>query len=305
MKRLILYVLAVLLPVQLLGQLFPLSDHYFFNTLVINPAFAGCNDALSGTISYRNQWVGLEDAPKSCMVSVHKPIINDRMGLGLLIMNSSIGISKENSFMGNYAYRLELREGILSLGLGFGVTVYGIAWNDLKPSDLNDIQLMKNPTSTVLPNFSLGAYYYTKKYFIGFSMPMFLSHEPDKSTGKFKIGNNFSGSNYFLTGGYEIGIGPNVKLLPSMLIKYHPNNPVQVDFNAQVNLKDQIWLGLGYRNNHVLVGMLQCNLTYQLRIAYSYNFTMGSIGKYVDGSHEIGLNYILKYSRKVTGPRQF
>lgn len=305
MNRFILFVLSVLLPVQLLGQLFPLSDHYVFNSLVINPAFAGSNNALSATISYRNQWVGFEDAPKSCFLSVHMPVKNDRIGLGLLMMNNSIGISKENSFMGNYAYRMELRDGILSLGLGFGVTAYGFSWNDLKTNDLNDIQLMNNSTSAVLPNFSLGTYYYTKKYFFGFSVPMLLSHEPDKSTGKYKIGRNFSGFNYFLTGGYEIGISSNAKLLPSVLIKYHPDNDIQVDYNAQISLKDQLWLGIGYRNKNMLVGMLQCKLNYQLRMAYSYDFTMGGIGKHVNGSHEFVLNYVLKYSRKVTGPRQF
>ena len=305
MNRFILYILAVLFPMPLLGQMFPLSDHYVYNTLVINPAFAGCNEALSATISYRNQWVGFEDAPKSCFLAVHTPVHNDRIGLGLLIMNNSIGISKENSFIGNYAYRTELRDGTLSLGLGFGITVYGIAWNDLKPADSDDIQLMNNSNSAVLPNFSVGTYYYTKKYFIGISMPMFLSHEVDESTGKYKIGNFFSGGNYFLTGGYEIGIGQKIKLLPSLLIKYHPHNAIQVDYNAQVSLKDQIWIGIGYRNQNMLIGLLQCKLTYQLRMAYSYNFTVGGIGNYVNGSHEFVLNYVLRYSRKVTGPRQF
>ena len=124
--------------------------------------------------------------------------------LGLLIEKNSIGIFKETSFIGNYAYRMELCDGKLALGLGFGVTVYNIAWNELDATDADDVQLMNNPTSAVLPAFSLGTYYYTKKYFIGISLPLFLSHELDKSTGKYKIENNFSGYNYFFTGGYEV-----------------------------------------------------------------------------------------------------
>ena len=154
---------------QLLGQLFPLSDHYIYNALVINPAFAGCHDALSATLSYRNQWVGFQDAPKSINLSIHTPVYNDRMGLGLLIENNSIGIYKETSFIGNYAYRMELLNGKIALGLGFGATVYRIAWNDLEATDADDMQLMNNNTSAILPAFSLGTYYYTKKYFIGLS----------------------------------------------------------------------------------------------------------------------------------------
>jgi len=305
MNRIILCILLVLLPVHLMGQMFPLSDHYVVNALAINPAFAGCQDALSLTASYRNQWVGFNDAPKSYILSVHTPVFNDRVGLGLLIENNSIGIFKETSFLGNYAYRMELQEGKLALGLGFGVTIYNTAWNKLVAADANDIQLMTSPTSAVLPNFSLGAYYYTKKYYIGVSMPLFLSYEMDKNTGKYKIGNNFSGSNYFFTTGYEVGISPQVKFLPSLLIKYHPDNAVQIDYNAQINLKDRIWMGIGYRNKDILVGMLQCQLNYQIRMAYSYDYDFSSIGKYLNGSHEIVLNYIFKFERKVIGPRQF
>ena len=305
MNRFILIILALSFPLHLLGQMFPLSDHYDINALAINPAFAGCQDALSATISYRDQWVGFKDAPKSHIFSVHTPVYNDRIGLGLLVEKNSIGIFKETSFIGNYAYRMELRDGKLALGLGFGVTVYNIAWNELVAADADDAQLMNNPTSAVLPDFSLGAYYYTKKYFIGISMPLFLSHELDKNTGKYKISNNFSGCNYFFSGGYELGISPQVKLLPSMLIKYHPNNAIQIDYNAQISLKDRIWMGIGYRNKDMLVGMLQCQLNYQLRMAYSYDFDFGSIGKYINGSHEIVLNYVFRYARKVIGPRQF
>ena len=305
MKRIILSILIVLFHLQLSGQMFPLSDHYAVNALAINPAFAGCQDALSLTTSYRDQWVGFNDAPKSYILSVHTPVFNDRVGLGLLIENNSIGIFKETSFLGNYAYRMELQEGKLAFGLGFGVTIYNTAWNELIAADANDIQLMNNPTSAVLPTFSLGTYYYTKKYFIGISMPEFLSYELDKSTGKYKIDNNFSRSNYFFTTGYEIGICPQVKFLPSLLIKYHPNNAIQIDYNAQISLKDRIWMGIGYRNRDILVGMLQCQLNYQIRMAYSYDYDFSSIGKYMNGSHEIVLNYIFRFERKVKGPRQF
>src|ERR1035437_5042319 len=305
MNRIILSILAISFTLQMSGQMFPLSDHYVVNALAINPAFAGCQDALSLTTSYRDQWVGFNDAPKSYILSVHTPVFNDRVGLGLLIENNSIGIFKETSFLGNYAYRMKLREGKLALGLGFGVTIYNTAWNELVKADPDDTQLMNNPTSAVLPTFSLGTYYYTKKYFIGISMPLFLSYELDKSTGKYKIDNNFSGSNYFFTTGYEVGISPQVKFLPSLLIKYHPNNAIQIDYNAQISLKDRIWMGIGYRNRDILVGMLQCQLNYQIRMAYSYDYDFSSIGKYMNGSHEFVLNYIFRSERKVKGPRQF
>jgi type IX secretion system PorP/SprF family membrane protein len=305
MKRLFVSILVVVFSLHLSAQMFPLSDHYVVNGLAINPAFAGSNDALSATMSYRDQWVGFKDSPKSYFLSVHTPVNNDRIGLGLLVEKNSIGIFKETSILGNYAYRMELSDGKLALGLGFGLTVLNTAWNELVAADAGDAQLINYPTSSVLPNFSLGVYYYTKKYYIGISMPRLLSYELDKSTGKYKIDGNFSGSNYFFSAGYEVGLGSQVKLLPSLLIKYHSNNTIQIDYTAQVNLKDRIWMGVGYRNKNILVGMLQCQLNYQIRMGYSYDYEFGTIGKYVNGTHEIVFNYVLKFARKVIGPRQF
>lgn len=305
MNRFILSILTVLFSLRLMGQMFPLSDHYVYNALVINPAFAGCHDALSATLSYRNQWVGFEDAPKSHMLSVHAPFVHDKLGLGLLVENNSIGIYKKTSFIGNYAFRTKFIDGRLALGLGLGVTKYRIAWDELKATDADDEELMDNPVSAVLPTFSLGVYYYSKKYFAGISLPSFLSHEQDDKTGNYKLKNDFSNYNYFFTGGYYLGISPQVKILPSVLIKYHPNTAVQADYNAMLILKDLIWLGVGYRSSKMLVGMLQCQLNYQLRMAYSYDFDVSRTAQYKGGSHEVVLSYVFSYARRVSGPRQF
>jgi type IX secretion system PorP/SprF family membrane protein len=305
MIRLILSILTLSSPIIMLGQMFPSSDHYLLNTLTINPAFAGCHDALSATIAYRDQWIGFEDAPKNQILSVHTPIHSDKIGLGLLLENNSIGVFKKTTILGNYAYRIILPDGKLSLGLGFGLTENNIAWNKLKRADEGDEQLLDNSVAAISPEFSLGGYYYSRKYFIGFSMPMLLKSEFDTNSAKFKINKPLSGITYLLSGGYEFKLAPDIKLLPSMLLKYHHGSDTQVDYNAQLNFNDKIWMGIGYRNKNTILGMLQCQLNYQLRLAYSYNFENGTIGRYVSGSHEIVLNYVFRYSQKLVGPRQF
>jgi type IX secretion system PorP/SprF family membrane protein len=305
MNRILLYILALLFPLQLFGQLFPISDHYVYNSMSINPAFAGCDDALSATVLYRKQWVGFEDAPKNQMLSVHTPVLKDRVGLGLLMEKNSIGIFNETNLMGNYAYRMPLRNGKLAMGLGFGLSFRSDAWNELEASDLSDEQLSSNQTSAAMPAFSLGIYYYSKKYFFGFSLPMFLSYEFDEKKNNYQINNSFSGYNYFFTGGYELNLSQDVKILPSVLIKYHPKNVLQIDYNTQVSLRDKMWLGLGYRNKNILVGMVQFQLNYQLKMGYYYDFNLGNISKYLSGSHEIILNYVFKYESRVMGPRKF
>ncbi len=305
MKRIFYLLIIIFLQVRVTGQMPSLSDQYLNNTMAINPSFAGSHDALSATLSYRNQWVGFDDAPKDLIFSLHTPLNHDRIGLGLLVNRTTYGIFNTTSFYGNYAYRLELRHGKLAMGLGFGATIYSVSWQRLKATHPDDELLTNNQEAAVLPDFSLGAYYYTSDWFVGFSIPGFLTHELNKGTGNYKIENNFSDYTYLLAGGYYIGLGRYFKVLPSALLKYNPGHAVQFDFNGQLIMKDRIWFGLGYRNNKSLVGMVQCQLNNQVRLAYSYNFEMGGLRKYNSGSHEIVLNYVFSYTRKVVGPRQF
>jgi len=305
MNRFILIIFSILAPLDIMGQMFPLSNHYLFNPLAINPASAGYQEAISATVIYRNQWIGFKDAPKSYNLTLHSPLHNDRVGLGFLLETNSIGIFKETRVMGNYAYRGELFNGKIALGLGFGATIYNIRWDELDAADYGDPNLMNNPESVVLPDFSLGTYYYTRRYFIGFSIPRFLSHEWDQNTGHYKVKNHFSGYNYFFTGGYRIDISPHVQFLPSVLFKYNPAHAPQVDCYAKIILKEKFRMGMGYRNQNILVGILQCQFNSQLGMEYSFDFDTGGMGKYMKGSHELGLNYVFSYAHKVTGPRQF
>ena len=304
MRLFFAFIVILCLPCHLAGQLVSLTDQYLNNTLAINPSFAGCHEALSTSLSYRNQWVGFNGAPENLILSIHAPVNHDRVGLGLLIERSSIGIFNTTTFTGNYSYRLELYDGRLALGLGFGAAIYNIDWNRLKAEDPDDELIADNSPTAVLPDFSLGGYYYTQKYFIGLSLPMFLSHDLNKNTGRYMVKNNFSEYTYLLTGGYFMDINPGVRLLPSMLVKVHKGSS-QADLKAQLILRDKVWLGAGYRTSNVLVGMFQMQVNYQLRMAYSYDFELGSLGRYNRGSHELVFSYVFSYLRKVAGPRQF
>ena len=200
---------------------------------------------------------------------------------------------------------MELSKARLAFGLGFGATIYSIAWNELVSSSGGDVLLMNDPETAVIPNFSLGTYYYSRNYFIGFSIPFMLSRELDESTGQYHTAYNPSDNNLHLSGGYSFPLNPQIKLSPSLLLKYQPGSPIQIDCNLQVALKDRILLGLGYRNENTLICMLEIQLNHQLRMAYAYDFDLSPLGKYKGGSHEIGINYIFNFERNVIGPRHF
>lgn len=305
MTRILLKILMMIVPLQAGGQLYPLWDQYYNNTLAINPAFAGSLGALSGTVFYRNQWVGFPGAPKNQSLSVHSPAFRKRIGLGAVVESNSIGIYRTTNITGNYAWRTNIFDGRLAMGLGFGLTGFNIAWNDLKANDIDDILLADRPASLLLPNVSMGVYYYSDSYFLGLSLPMLLSYETDPISGRYRSRNLTDRYNYFLTGGYLFDVAEGIGLLPSILLKYCYRHTVQADINAQAILHDIVYIGLGYRNKSNLVGNFQCQLNYQFRLGYSYSFDLGPVGRYASGSHEIMLNYVFRYRQELRGPRHF
>ncbi len=284
------------------GQLFPVSDFYVLNSLVINPACAGSQDALSTTFQHRNQWVGFNDAPKSSMLSAHAPFFNDQMGLGLLLNRHTFGIYRETSIMGNYAYRLNLHNGKLSMGIAFGVTSYKIAWNDLQASDPDDELLTDNSVNNTVPDFSVGSYYETNRYFIGFSIPFFLSHESDDNSGKLVTRNKTDAYNYFLTGGYSISVNSFLNLKPSVVLIYNKYSSLQGDIHFQAELWERLRAGAGYRTSGVFIGVIGINVNRQLRVSYSFDSDSGKAGNYRRGSHEIMVGYLFRYARNVISP---
>lgn len=305
MNRLSLSILTLFITLIAAGQLIPPEDHYLYDAQVINPAYAGSQDALSVTLLYRNQWTGFRDAPKDQLLSVHAPLHNDRIGLGLAAEHQSIGIFSKNIILGQYAFRIELGRGVLAMGLGFGVASFRNAWNDLEINDENDEKLINNLSSVILPAFSIGTYYYGRKYYIGISLPAYLGYHVDQYAGGKKINSDFASYNYFLTGGYRFELSRNIRFLPSFVLRYQPETNLQADLRAQLGISDRIWLGIGYRNEEMLTGLFRCRISDQLRVSYSYIYYTGGYGKYLNGTQEVMLNYVFRYERYVNSPRNF
>lgn len=305
MEKIFSFMSILVFSVNVHGQINSLSDHYLNNMMAVNPAFAGSHDAFSTTISYRNQWIGFRDAPEDLNVALHTPVANNRVGIGLLIARSSYGVNQITELTGNYAFRAELNKGTLALGLGFGATMMNTDWNKLSAMEPDDELISGNDHFAILPDFSFGVYYYNTKMFAGLSLPGFMSHSPDPSTGRYQMINDFAGYNYLFTAGYSMEISNDISFMPSAMVRLKKNITPHADLNALFAIKDMLWVGAGYRTSNVLTGSVQYQLNYQLKAAYSYDFEMGPLSRYSKGSHEILFCYIFRYLRQVDGPRNF
>ena len=305
MRRWPIIILILLAPLGVEGQLEPLSNQYLLNTLTINPAYAGSRDALSLSMYHRNQWTGFNGAPKTSTLAMHAPLRNEKVGLGLLAMNDRRGISGHSVIMGNFAYRIMMNDGILSFGLGSGLSIFKNNWEELVAIDQEDDLLSGNSSPYLQLNFSLGVYYSNERLFLGLSLPMFLSHNFNAVSGNFEMVNDYQEYNYFMHGGYLFTLSPNWKLLPSSMIRYHPSSTIQVDLNSFVIFHDKFWLGISYRSNKSIVGHILYQVNNQFAAGYSYEMGFGKIGGYMGGSHEITLRYDFRYIIDVIGPRYF
>lgn len=310
MKK-ILLILGIVLAGGLYAQQDAMYTHYMFNTLAINPAYAGTRDALTVTGLHRSQWVGFEGAPTTQTLTMHSPILDDKIGLGLSVLNDKIGPVNTTSFYADFAYKLKLnKEAKLAFGIKGGINLRQGNLTDLALGENNDAAFSNNLESDMLPNFGFGMYYYTKKWYAGISTPKLL--ENDFNTNSTQGSTNLASEkrHYFFIAGTVFDLTENgeVKLKPTTFVKVTNGAPVEADLTAMFIVNDKVELGAMYRTGDAAGLLLGYNFTNQLRLGYSFDWSFtNSTGTYNSGSHEIMLRYdfIYKDQAKIRSPRYF
>lgn len=304
MRKTIIIIFWLLFPFFLFGQKTQFANQYIFNPIALNPALAGSGDALSATMLYRNQWVGFQGAPKTVTFSAHSPMRKQNMGLGISIINNQIGVSNEMSLIGNYAFRIKMRKGNLALGLGGGVVMMNTAWTELQAYDPNDELIQNNSPTYLIPQISIGAYYSTKKYQIGFSLPYMISYTFNSSRDKYIVNNDFSAYNYVISGDYKFDLKQELKFVPSMMLKYQKEEKIDFIFISRLIYMNKYSVGTAYNTEQKLFkGMFQFQINKQFRLGYVADFNSNKLSTDKISSHELMIRYDFKYTIKVRSPR--
>ena len=305
MKRIFKAALFLLIPAGLSGQLSPVSNQYVLNPLTVNPAFAGNRGVLNLAAFYKKQWVGVKGAPETMTLTADAPLLDNKMGLGLVFINDRIGVTKENYLLTNYAYNLKLGEGTLSLGLGAGIITTNTAWSDLVVLDPGDDLYLVDSRKFILPSFSFGTYYTNHNYFLGFSIPRFIGYKFNYDKNKYSLTVDPSQYNFMLNTGYAFNLSPKVDFVPSTMLSLTPGRKMLVDLNAHLNFNDKFWLGAAYRNARSFGALFQLQVNNQFKVAYTYDFDLGKLAGYSNGTHEIMLRYEFRYKVNVVNPLIF
>lgn len=276
---------------------------YMYNTININPAYAGSRGALSIFALHRDQWVGLDGAPKTNTVSVNTPINNSNIGIGLSLVNDKIGPTNENQISADVSYTIPTSETWkLSFGIKATADIFNLDVTKLNPETAGDPQF-QDFNSDFSPNIGAGVYWRSDKAYIGLSVPNFIEtnryDDNDVAIYKDKM-------NYYLMAGYVFDLSYDLKFKPALLTKMVEGAPLQVDVSANFMFFEKFTVGVAYRWSAAISAMVGFQITDGLYIGYGYDNETTNLKNYNSGSHEIFLRYeIFKNNGKITTPRFF
>lgn len=284
----------------------PHYTQYMYNMSVMNPAYAGSKENISGGLLYRKQWIEIEDAPTTGTFFIHSPV-GRNVGLGLSAVNDKIGPVEETNLYADFSYTIPLGgEHKLAFGLKAGLTMHKIDFNyifqTLPQPVPQDPFSAGNPNNSFL-NIGSGVFYYTDKYYVAFSAPNMLKSKYLDFDGR-QYGTEVI--HYFLTGGYVFDLNPNLKFKPFTMIKSSLDAPTSVDLSANFLFNEKLELGATYRLQDSFGAMVNFAITPSLRIGYAYDHIVSDLNVVTPSSHEVMLLFDITTSKKVSrSPRFF
>ena len=291
------------------AQQSPMYTHYMYNTLVVNPGYAGSRDALTVTALHRSQWVDFKGAPVTQTITMHAPLKSQHIGIGLSVLNDKIGPSNNTSIIADFAYRMQLtQKSKLALGLSGGANIMQADLNSLNVDQQNDPLFQNNFSNHTTPNFGFGAYYSRERFYSGISIPNLLenSSEVNKADGSTLTGKEQR--HYFFIAGTLLNITHDLAFKPTTLIKVTSAAPIQADLTASFIIMKKLMLGAMFRTGDAFGGLVGFDITDQFHIGYSFDYSYGlQTFKHNQGSHEIVLRYDFIFSSKkqIHSPRHF
>ncbi|MBK6341140.1 MAG: type IX secretion system membrane protein PorP/SprF [Flavobacteriales bacterium] len=288
--RLYLVLAALAAAIAASAQQEVMVSQYMFNGLFLNPAYAGSHGYTSSSLLHRSQWMQVEGAPRTSMLAIDGPLMNNKMGLGFSLVHDQIGVSRDLDLSGHYAYHLRAgKHSKLALGLRAGVSIYSARVSELRHWDAADPLYQQDIVNAPLGKFGFGLYWYDRTSYVGLSVPTIYAADGRITLDAPDGFDHYFTQHYYLHTGKVFPLGESLDIKPSTLVKYTPNAPVEADINCNVLYRERVWLGLGYRTGDALVAMVEYQISPQLRIGYAYDMTTSRLRNYTSGSHEVML----------------
>lgn len=284
---------------------YPIYSQYLVEGLFINPAYAGTREALSMSLSGRKRMLGFAGEYTMGSFSMHAPLKRDRIALGLSVNQLSYGVTSQTSIFSYYAFHIKTEKGRWSMGLKAGVDMVSHDYSGIVTQD-PDAVFQVGEESFVMPNAGAGVYYSSDKIFAGVAVPALLTYKVDTSTLEYKFQPDFRYYDILASAGGLITFSEGLKFKPSVMVKYSLTNSLRLDLNGNFIIADVLWLGGSWRiGEDAVVGIVEVQLTPQLKLGYSYDYNLGVLSSFIGGTHEVALRFDLNRRVNASSPRYF
>ncbi len=275
---------------------------YMYNTININPAYAGSRGVLSIFALHRSQWVGIDGAPITNAISMNTPLNGNNLGLGVSVVNDRVGPVRENAISTDLSYTIPTSETFkLSFGLKVTANLFDLNTSILNPVD-NDPSLQQY-NNKFSPNIGTGIYLHSSKAYVGISVPHIIetNHYNDNDVSVFK-----EKMTYYFISGYIFDLNSSIKFKPSMLSKITVGTPFQLDLSGSLLFNNKVTAGVSYRWNTAVSALVGFQISDSMYVGYTYDMDTTKLNKYNSGSHEIFLRFeLFKTNTKMVTQRFF
>ena len=286
---------------RLQAQQLPLYSQYMFNTLEINPAYAGFKEAMQFTSIFRKQFNGIKDAPQTALMSFDMPIGETKLGVGVRLVDDKISVSQTLGAQGSLSYHIEGDESRISFGLQFGAMNYKANLTDLNITNPGDPIFSQN-VNTLVGNVGTGIFYNTDKYYVGVSVPNIVRTHLRETAVELAEYEVRQALHFYVNAGMLIDLNDNFILKPSFLVRGVKGIPINYDINANVFFREMFSVGLSYRSKSAVVGLMDVRVIPQLRLGYAYDYNVGRLNAFAKGTHEIILRYHIPFDKDALMP---
>ena len=298
MKRISILLFVICFGGLLKAQQLPQITQYMNNNYVINPAVAGMYDYYQVNTTIRNQWAGINDAPRTSVISIYGRH-SEHVGLGGMVYNDVTGPTSRIGGSASYTYAFQLTQKVkLSLALQGGFTQFKIIKNNIPVMDQDDPLMLGGDVVRTLPDATFGFNVSGNKWYIGAAIPQLLSSELKLMDDDFAriydttSQNGKLASHIYVLGSYTYDINPAISIEPSFFLKSVAGAKTQIDFGVKSEYKEMIWVGMNYEMNNDLssiAALLGYKINDRFNIGYSYGMPSSATSSYHSGSHEFVL----------------
>lgn len=274
---------------------------FMYYKMGFNPGYAGSNDGACISLIARNQWLGLEGAPQTQLLTFNMPLFNKKVGVGASVIRHTIGITERYTGEAVYSYRIRMGRGTLGIGVQGSLRLLRMNYSEAEATQPieSDNAIPGDLQSKYIPNFGAGLYYSDNRFYIGFSIPRFLENNIDLADLDQTISKEVT--HMYLMGGLLIDLGDKVKMQPQMLLKYVKSAPFDGDANLNFIFADRITAGLSYRiggSKRSGIGesiglVLGAQLSDSILFGISYDATLSELRSYSNGSVEGVFRYCI------------